>query len=131
MKRLAFALILLLPAFHCFGQGANLDDTKKMLQGLWLSKGDSTLELEIREDSLITFRFRLGGVSRCSYKLSQQACEKLVKFPAATGVYMVEKYKDKELCCAFSQLSATLIKIIYPDGHELTYNNEKMLQRVK
>ena len=104
---------------------------KNELNGLWLSRGDSISELQITADSIITFRFKLNGVSGCSYKLVQEPCEKVVKFPAATGVYISEHYKNKDVCCALAQVSTSQLKIIYPDGTEITYINEKMMMNSK
>ena len=116
-----------------FGKSQNIDlkAIQAELQGIWLSHGDSISELQITTDSITTFRFRANGVSACTYKLMPQPCVKVVKFPASTGVYMAEHYKNKDVCCAFSQLSPTVIKIIYPDGTEVTYVSEKMLQKTK
>lgn len=130
MKRALCFLLFVIPAICCCGQ-ANISDTKKMIQGVWLSRGDSISELSITADSITTFRFRLNGVTACKYDLQQEPCEKIVKFPAATGIYINEHYKNKDVCCAFALISPTVLKIIYPDGVEVTYISEKMLEKVK
>jgi len=126
MKKTVFSILLLLPIIHCFGQAVNLDNAKKRIQGTWLAQGDSICELLVTADSITTFHFRAGGVSGCSYTINASPCEKLVKFPAATGMYLVEQYKDKTLCCSISELTDISLKIIYPGGYEMTYKLEDL-----
>jgi len=119
-------LFLSVFAYSVYGQAISVNAAKKQLRGTWLSNGDSTCELLITADSITTFRFRLNGVSRCSYSLSSQPCEKVVKFPASTGIYLAEKYNHKTLCYAMAAISSTAIKIIYPNGNEVVYKNESV-----
>jgi hypothetical protein len=123
MKKIVLVLVFLLP-FLCRAQAVSLDVAKSRMHGTWIALGDSICEITITPDSITTFRFRLNGVSRCTYKLYTSPCDKLLKFPAATGVYMVEQYKDKTLCCAIAELTDTHIKIIYPDGTEMRFKQE-------
>ncbi len=121
---------LIFGLFICFLAGSaqnNLDNVKKQMQGTWLSRGDSITEMLVTADSITIFRFRLNGVSRCKYSLSTQACDKVIKFPAATGIYILEKYATKTLCCSLAEIQPTSIKIIYPDGTEVEYVNESTL----
>lgn len=123
-----FTLVFALVTLCAKSQSPDLKAIHDELQGSWLSRGDSVSEIQIKDDSIITFRFRVNGVTRGSYKLLPAPCEKVLKFPAATGVYLSEHYKTGDICCAFAQLSPTVIKIIYPNGTEITYVNEKMMQ---
>lgn len=124
MKKAACLVLFSVFALYCFGQATSLDTAKKQLLGTWLSRGDSISELVIKADSITTFRFRLNGVTRCTYTLSTQPCEKVIKFPANTGIYLIEKYPDATLCCSMAQISSSSIKIIYPNGNEVEYVNE-------
>jgi hypothetical protein len=130
-KKICILLLFAMVSLFAKSQNIDLKAVQAELEGVWLSHGDSISELQVTKDSVTTFRFRANGVSACTYTLMQQPCVKLVKFPASTGVYMAEHYKNKDVCCAFSQLSPTVIKIIYPDGTEVTYVSEKMLQKTK
>jgi|GEM_PF-2291115 len=129
MKKLFLSLLFSASFTLCFGQSASLSDIKKQLQGTWLAHGDSISEVVITQDSITTFRFRIGGVTRCSYQLASQPCEKLVKFPAATGIYITEKYATKTLCCALAEVKAGSLIIIYPDGTQVAYVNEATMKK--
>lgn len=124
MKKAVFLLIFSVFTLYCFGQATNLDTAKKQLQGTWLSRGDSISELLITADSITTFRFKLNGVTRCTYSLSTTPCEKVIKFPANTGIYILEKYPNDTWCCSLAQINSATIKIIYPNGDEVEYVNE-------
>ncbi|HXB13856.1 MAG TPA: hypothetical protein VNZ45_17840 [Bacteroidia bacterium] len=128
-KKICLVALFAMAALLGKSQSIDFKAIQTELQGIWLSHGDSISELQFGKDSLTTFRFKANGVSACTYKLMQQPCEKMVKFPASTGVYMAEHYPNRDVCCAFSLLSPTVIKIIYPDGTEVTYVSEKMLQK--
>jgi len=119
-----FISAFLLSLCSCFGQSAALTKAAKQLQGTWLSQGDSICELLITADSITTFRFRANGVSGCSYILSSDPCVKVVKFPAATGVYMAQQCKGQTICCSISELTDSSLKIIYPNGTEMHYRIE-------
>lgn len=124
MKRIICVMGLMAPVFYGFGQATSLNNVKKQIQGTWLGRGDSISELLITADSITTFRFRTNGVSRCSYSLSSSPCDKAIKFPAATGIYIIEKYTAKTLCCSLADIKPESMKIIYPDGNEVVYVNE-------
>lgn len=123
-----FILVLALLPIVCLAKAQDIKAVQRQMQGIWLSKGDSVCELEISSDSITTFRFKLNGVSACSYTLVKEPCEKLIKFPSATGIYIVEHYSKKEVCCALAEVSPKFLKIIYPNGVEYTYTNEKMIR---
>jgi hypothetical protein len=129
MKKALLSLLLSVSLTYGFAQTANLSDVKKQLQGTWLSHGDSISELVIAQDSITIFRFRPGGVTRCSFQLSTQPCEKLVKFPAATGVYITEKYATETFCCALAELKSGSLIIIYADGTQVAYVNEATMTK--
>jgi hypothetical protein len=124
MKKVAPTLCFTLLVSFGFGQATSVSVVKKQIQGTWLGRGDSISELLVTQDSITTFRFKANGVSRCSYALSSSSCDKVIKFPAATGVYIVEKYKVKTLCCSLAEIKPDTLKIIYPDGNEVLYLNE-------
>lgn len=129
MKKAFYTLLFSLSVLFCQAQALSLDEAKKQLKGTWLTHGDSICEMVITADSITTFRFHAGGVSRCSYKLSHDPCDKLIKFPSATGIYLWQNYKNRTICCAIGALTPNSIKVIYANGAELTYINEKSLSK--
>lgn len=124
MKKAFYTLIFLTSALLCHAQALKIADVQKQIQGSWLTHGDTICEIVVTADSITTFRFKLGGVSRCSYKLNTEPCAKAMAFPAATGVYLTQLYKNTTVCCALAQLTPTTLKIIYPSGYQLIYTNE-------
>ncbi len=128
LHRLILTLTLLAIGLLANAQAADLNLKHAELQGLWLSRGDSVCELQITLDSITVFRFKLNGVTRCGYSLTKEPCEKTLKFPSAIGVYLVEHFTGKDICCALSELDANVLKIIYPNGTECTFVNEKSMK---
>lgn len=127
MKKIACTLSLIISVLYGFSQATTINNVRRLIQGTWLGRGDSISELLITADSVTTFRFRANGISKCSYTLSYSPCDKAVKFPAATGIYIIEKYKSNILCCALASITNDSLKIIYPDGSEMLYINESSL----
>jgi hypothetical protein len=124
MKKALFALLFAASVSHCSAQAMSINEVKKDIKGTWLSRGDSICEMVITDDSITTFRFKAGGVSRCAYKLSTEPCDKTIKFPSAIGVYILEEYKSGKICCSLAKIDPGALKIIYPSGFELLYLNE-------
>ncbi len=127
LHKVIFVIGILCFSFFAKGQEQDIKTVHSEIQGFWLSQGDSVRELLITADSITTYRFRLNGVSACGYKLVKEPCEKIVKFPSATGIYISEHYRQRDVCCALSLVSRKILKIIYPDGTEYSFINEKML----
>lgn len=124
MRKVFYILLFTASVIYCQAQALKIDDVKKQIQSTWLTHGDSICELVVTADSITTFRFRQGGVTGCTYKLSTSPCTKVIKFPASTGIYISENYKTETLCCALDELTPTTLSIIYPSGVRVVYTNE-------
>jgi|SRR5581483_3398083 len=124
MKKAFYTLLFLASTLYASAQALSINEVKKQIQGTWLTHGDSICELLITADSITTFRFKAGGVSRCSYKLNTQPCDKAINFPAATGIYISENYKNTTICCSLAELTPKSFRVIYSNGAQITYLNE-------
>ncbi len=120
MKKIIFALLLFVPLTYCNAQFNSIDKIKQRMLGKWQNLADSTDRLVITPDNIQVID---SGKVRITYTytFSNEACNNGLKLPAGTGVYLVETYDNKTVCCALGEVGYGTLKITYPGNKQVSY----------
>jgi hypothetical protein len=130
MKRVCF-LFLFIASFTCSkAQYTAIDDIQQRIIGVWQNVADSNQVLNIMSDYIkVIDSGRV--ILTYTYSFSHESCSTANKLPAATGVYLIEIYNGKTVCCALGEVGRTTLKITYPAGNQVSYAIRTTLPYIK
>ncbi|HXB10865.1 MAG TPA: hypothetical protein VNZ45_02680 [Bacteroidia bacterium] len=126
MKRVCFTILLIGFSIYGKAQNPNIDELKQRLMGIWQNVADSNQLLNILQDNIAVIDSN-KVILTYTYSFNRESCNATEQLPAAAGVYLLETYNGKSVCCAIGELSPTTLKITYPAGKQVTYKTRSGL----
>jgi hypothetical protein len=114
-------LLLFIGSITCSkAQYTSTDDIQQRIIGVWQNVADSNQLLNIMSDYIKVIDSN-RVVLTYTYSFSHESCSTSIRLPAATGVYLIEIYNGKTVCCALGEVGRTTLKITYPEGNQVVY----------
>jgi len=129
MKKALYILIFFVTATYCHAQDNSIPMIQQRMIGVWQNNADTNNVLNIMSD-YITLIDSGKVVITYNYTFSNESCSTTNILPAATGVYLVEIYNGKTICCALAEVGYKTLKIIYPGGNQVIYTIRADLPRI-